>query len=112
MQTSCPVIGVLLFGPPGSGKGEMGKVLMALHSEYLVTNELLYESAKSLKCVAEGGDSEAIVAAALTEKMNSEGMSPDDQVIEVVTNTLKNIDAGRDIAIDTPRSERQVEVFC
>src|SRR5579862_8269940 len=95
---------LVLFGPPGSGKGTQAKLLVqCLGIPQISTGDMLREHMKA-------GDSMGIEVAGL---MHSGGLVADDKVNTLVEKRLQNPDAAKGFILDGyPRTRQQAEKLC
>ena len=97
-------LALILFGPPGSGKGTQSKLLMkALGIPQISTGDMLRSHVR--KGNALGGAVEA--------KMKAGGLVTDDVVNRLVEERLKQPDCERGFILDGyPRTRAQAEALC
>ncbi len=95
---------LVLFGPPGSGKGTQAKLLVqCLGIPQISTGDMLREHMKQ-------GDSLGIEVAGL---MHSGGLVADDKVNALVDERLAEPDAAKGFILDGyPRTRQQAERLC
>jgi adenylate kinase len=95
------VTGIVLFGPPGSGKGTQAKLLReCLHIPHISTGDMLRERVRG------GAENGSGVAA----KMQAGSLVPDDLVNRLVVERLSQPDAAQGFILDGyPRTVVQAE---
>ena len=96
--------GILLFGSPGVGKGDLSKVLKSYDFEYLGSGDIFREIARR----ATEGDE---VAAQIYSTMNSGKLIDDETTMSEFRRHLENVPVEKSFIFDAPRSAEQVRIF-